>query len=40
MEIDDFKIADSQYVISIVEDRVVLKININKSLQEIYKLEL
>jgi hypothetical protein len=40
MEIDDFKIADSQYVISIVEDRVVLKRNVNKSLQEIYKLKL
>lgn len=40
MEIDDFKIADSQYVISIVENRVVLRRNVNKTLQKIYKLEL
>jgi len=40
MEIDDFKIADSQYVISLVQNRVLLKRNVNKNLQEIYKLEL
>jgi hypothetical protein len=40
MEVDDFKIADSQYVISLVQNRVLLKRNVNKNLQEIYKLEL
>lgn len=40
MEVDDFKIADGQYAISIVENRVLLKRNVDKNLQEIYKLEL
>lgn len=40
MEIDNFKIADGQYLISFVENRVVLKRNVNKYLQEIYKLKL
>ncbi|AFU69956.1 hypothetical protein P700755_003314 [Psychroflexus torquis ATCC 700755] len=40
MEVDDFKIADGQYVISIVQNRVLLKRNVNKNLQEIYKLKL
>lgn len=40
MEINDFKIADGQYVLSLVENRVLLKRNVNKNLQEIYKLKL
>lgn len=40
MEIDDFKVADGQYVISLVENRVVLRRSVNKSFQEIYKLYL
>ena len=40
MEVDNFKIADSQYVISIVQNRVLLKRSVNKKLQEIYNLEL
>lgn len=40
MEVDDFKIADSQYVISLVQNRVLLKRKVNKNLQEIYSLKL
>lgn len=40
MEIDNFNIADGQYVISIVQNRVLLKRNINKNLENIYKLNL
>lgn len=40
MEVDNFKIADSQYVISLVQNRVSLKRSVNKNLQEIYKLDL
>lgn len=40
MEINNFKIADGQYVLSLVENRVLLKRNVNKNLQEIYKLKL
>lgn len=40
MEVDNFKIADGQYVISLLQNRVLLKRNVNKNLQEIYKLEL
>lgn len=38
MDVENFKIADGQYVISLVENRVLLKRNVDKSLQEIYKL--
>lgn len=40
MEVENFKVADGQYVISLVGNRVLLKRNVNKNLQEIYKLEL
>lgn len=40
MEVDNFKIADGQYVISLVENRVLLKRNVNKNSEEIYKLKL
>ncbi|MGJ8716607.1 MAG: hypothetical protein ACSHXG_16025 [Maribacter stanieri] len=40
MEIDNFKISDGQYVLIFVENRVLLKRNVNKNFQEIYKLEL
>lgn len=38
MEVDNFKIADGQYVISILENEVILRRNVNKYLQDIYKL--
>lgn len=40
MEVDDFKIVDGQYVIILLQNRVLLKRNVNKNLQEIYKLKL
>jgi hypothetical protein len=40
MEINDFKIADGQYVISLLQNRVLLKRNVNKNLQAIYKINL
>lgn len=40
MVIDDFKVADGQYSLMIRNDRVVLSRNIQKRMNEIYRLEI